>query len=189
KAANQSGQPVYTRIYGSTFFNGPQTNQPTDEQREDYAKTQILSLLLSGGSFNGTSLVSTPMLVAWTHQPFQDVTVNGSHPRSTSESAVALSLPLDEIGTGSLPSGVVSGRIVDVVGDSQGQGPPGMLLLQSGSVTYEFSPSLAAGRHMTGAAMTSSNPYMGKVMPAPARGTAAKVQSAVWDWSRSPWSA
>src|SRR6266513_1064177 len=188
KAANQSGQPVYTRIYGSTFFNGPQTNQPTDEQREDYAKTQLLSLLLSGGSFNGISLVSTPMLIAWTHQPFQDVTVNGSHPRPTSESAVALSLPLDEIGTGSLPSGLVSGRIVDVVGDSQGQGPPGMLLLQSGSVTYEFSPPLAAGRHLTGAALTSSNPYMGKVMPAPAGGTAAKVQSEVWDWSRSAWS-
>src|SRR6184192_4164474 len=189
KPANQSGQPVYTRIYGSSFFNGPQTNQPTDAQRDDYAKTQILSLLLSGGSFNGISLVSTPMLVAWTHQPFQDVTVNGSHPRSTSESAVALSLPLDEIGTGSLPSGVVSGRIVDVVGDSQGQGPPGMLLLQSGNVTYEFSPSLAAGRHLTGAALTSSNPYMGKVMPAPGGGTAAAtVQSEVWDWSRSAWS-
>jgi len=188
KPANQAGQPVYTRIYGSTFFNGQPTNQPTDVQREDYAKTQILSLLLTGGSFNGISLTSTPMLVAWTHQPFQDVSVNGSHPRSTSESAVALSLPLDEIGTGSLPSGVVSGRIVDVVGDSQGQGPPGMLLLQSGSVTYEFSPSLAAGRHLTGAALTSSSPYMGKVLPAPGGGTgAATLQAEVWDWSRSAW--
>ncbi len=188
KPANQAGQPVYTRIYGSTFFNGQPTNQPTDVQREDYAKTQILSLLLTGGSFNGISLTSTPMLVAWTHQPFQDVSVNGSHPRSTSESAVALSLPLDEIGTGSLPSGVVSGRIVDVVGDSQGQGPPGMLLLQSGSVTYEFSPSLAAGRHLTGAALTSFSPYMGKVLPAPGGGTgAATLQGEVWDWSRSAW--
>src|SRR6266581_2805606 len=188
KPANQAGQPVYTRIYGSTFFNGQPTNQPTDVQREDYAKTQILSLLVAGGSFNGISLTSTAMLVAWTHQPFQDVSVNGSHPRSTSESAVALSLPLDEIGTGSLPSGVVSGRIVDVVGDSQGQGPPGMLLLQSGSVTYEFSPSLAAGRHLTGAALTSSSPYMGKVLPAPGGGTgAATLQGEVWDWSRSAW--
>ena len=187
KPANQAGQPVYTRIYGSAFFNGQPTNQPTDVPREDYAKTQILSLLLTG-SFNGISLTSTPMLVAWTHQPFQDVSVNGSHPRSTSESAVALSLPLDEIGTGSLPSGVVSGRIVDVVGDSQGQGPPGMLLLQSGSVTYEFSPSLAAGRHLTGAALTSSSPYMGKVLPAPGGGTgAATLQGEVWDWSRSAW--
>src|SRR6266568_4463091 len=188
KPANQAGQPVYTRIYGSTFFNGQPTNQPTDVQREDYAKTQILSLLLTGGSFTGISLTSTAMLVAWTHQPFQDVSVNGSHPRSTSESAVALSLPLDEIGTGPLPSGVVSGRIVDVVGDSQGQGPPGMLLLQSGSVTYEFSPSLAAGRHLTGAALTSSSPYMGKVLPAPGGGTgAATLQGEVWDWSRSAW--
>ena len=189
KPANQSGQPVYTRIYGTSFFNGPQPNQPTDAQREDYAKTQILSVLPTGGNFKGISLTSAPLLVAWTHQPFQDLTVNGSHPRSTAESAVALSLSLDQIGTGSLPAGVVSGRIVDVVGDTQGQGAPGMLLLQSGSVTYEFSPSLVAGRHLTGASLTSSNPYGGKFMPAPAGGpSASTVQTEVWNWSRSAWS-
>jgi hypothetical protein len=130
------------------------------------------------------------MLVAWTHQPFQDLTVNGSHPRSTAESAVALSLPLDQIGTGPLPAGIVSGRIVDVVGDSQGQGPPGVLVMQSGSVTYEFSPSLAAGQRLTGASLTASNPYGGKFIPAPGGGTpsAPTVQGQVWDWSRSAWS-
>jgi hypothetical protein len=188
KPANQFGQPVYTRIYGTNFFNGPQPTQPTDAQREEYAKAQILAMLTAGGSFRGTSVASTPLLVAWTHQPFQEVTVNGSHPRSTAESAVALSLPLDQIGTGSLPAGVVSGRIVDIVGDTQGQGPPGMLLLQSGSVTYEFSPSLTAGRHLTGASLTASNPYGGKFMPAPGGGTTAPtLQSQVWDWSRSAW--
>jgi hypothetical protein len=189
KLLNQFGQPTYTRIYGNAFFNGPQPNQPTDSQREDYAKTQILSLLPIGGTFKGISLSSTPLLVAWTHQAFQDLTVNGSHPRSTAQTAVALSLPLDHIGTGSLPAGVVSGRIVDVVGDTQGQGPPGMLLMQSGSVTYEFSPSLAAGRHLTGAALNGFNPYGGKFAPAPGGGTSTStMQSEVWDWSRSAWS-
>src|SRR5216683_3211843 len=188
--ANQFGQPAYTRIYGRGFFNGPQPGQLTDAQREDFAKTQILSVLLTGASFQGGSPAGTPMLVAWTHQPFQDVTVNGSHPRSTAESAVALSLPLDQIGTGPLPAGIVSGRIVDVVGDSQGQGPPGVLMMQSGSVTYEFSPSLAAGRQLTGATLTASNPYGGKFIPAPGGGTpsAPTVHGQVWDWSRSAWS-
>jgi hypothetical protein len=187
--ANQFGQPTYTRIYGTGFFNGPQPGQLTDAQREDFAKTQILSVLPTGASFRGGSLAGTPMLVAWTHQPFQDLSVNGSHPRSTAESAVALSLPLDQIGTGPLPAGVVSGRIVDVVGDSQGQGPPGVLVMQSGSVTYEFAPSLAAGRQLTGATLTASNPYGGKFMPAPGGGTSAPtVQGQVWDWSRSAWS-
>ena len=189
KAANQFGMPTYTRIYGAAFFNGPQPQQPTDAQREDYAKTQILSVLPTGGSFKGISFASTPLLVAWTHEPFQSLSVNGSHPRSTAESAVALSLPLDQIGTGSLPAGVVSGRIVDVVGDAQGQGPPGMLLMQSGSVTYELSPSLAAGSHLTSVSLTASNPYGGKFMPAPGGGTGstAAVQGQVWDWSRSAW--
>ena len=189
KAATQFGMPTYTRIYGAAFFNGPQPQQPTDAQREDYAKTQILSVLPTGGSFKGISFASTPLLVAWTHEPFQSLSVNGSHPRSTAESAVALSLPLDQIGTGSLPAGVVSGRIVDVVGDAQGQGPPGMLLMQSGSVTYELSPSLVAGSHLTSVSLTVSNPYGGKFMPAPGGGTGstAAVQGQVWDWSRSAW--
>jgi hypothetical protein len=192
KPSNQFGPPVYARIYGSGFFNGPQPNQLTDAQRDDSAKTQILSVLPTGASFKGMSLASSPLLVAWTHEAFQDLTVNGSHPRSTAESAVALSLPLDQIGTGSLPTGVVSGRIVDVVGDTQGQGPPGMLLMQSGSVTYEFSPSLAAGTQLTGASLSTFNPYGGKFIPAPAPGggtsSAPAVQAQVWDWSRSAWS-
>jgi hypothetical protein len=189
KPSNLFGQPTYTRIYGTAYFNGgPQPAQLTDAQREDYAKTQILAVLPTGGSFKGISSANTPLLVAWTHESFQDLTVNGNHPRSTAETAVALSLPLDQIGTGSLPAGVVSGRIVDVVGDTQGQGPVGMLLIQSGSVTYEFSPSLAAGTKLTGASLATSNPYGGKVIPAPGGGTTAPaVDAQVWDWARSTW--
>src|ERR1700730_2385826 len=190
KPANPFGQPTYTRIYGTAFYNGPQPNQPTDAQREDFAKTQILAVLPTGAGFNGTSSASAPLLVAWTHQPFQDLTVNGSHPRSTAESAVVLSLPVDQIGTGPLPAGVVTGRIVDVVGDSQGQGPPGMLMLQSGSVTYEFAPGLAAGAHLSGVSLTSQNPYGAKfqgVPPGSAGSSQPGVQGQVWDWSRAAW--
>jgi hypothetical protein len=190
KPANPFGQPTYTRIYGTTFLNGPQPNQPTEAQREAYAKSQILAVLPSGAGFRGAASASTPLLVAWTHQPFQDIAVNGSHPRSTAESAVALSLPVDQIGTGPLPAGVVSGRIVDVVGDSQGQGPPGMLMLQSGSVTYEFAPGLTAGSHLSGVSLTSQNPYGAKfqgVPPGSAGSSQPGVQGQVWDWSRSTW--
>ena len=190
KPPNPFGQPTYTRIYGNAVFNGPQPNQPSDAQREDYAKTQILALLPTGAGFKGVASPATPLLVAWTHQPFQGITVNGSSPRSTAESAVALSLPVDHIGTGPLPAGVVSGRIVDVVGDSQGQGPPGMLMLQNGTVTYEFSPNLATGMHLSGVSLTSQNPYGAKFQAAPpgSSGSAAPgVQGQVWDWSRAAW--
>jgi hypothetical protein len=84
----------------------------------------------------------------------------------------------------------VSGRIVDVVGDSPGQGPPGMLQLQSGSVTYEFAPSLATGRHLSGVSLTSQNPYGAKfqaVPPGTAGSSQPGVQGDVWDWSHSSW--
>ena len=189
KPANPFGQPVYTRIYGSSFLNGPGPSQPTDAQREDYAKTQILAVLPTGGSFKGVSLASPPLLVAWTHQPFQDITVNGAHPRSTAESAVALSLPVDQIGTGSLPSGLVGGRIVDVVGDTQG-GQPGILTMQSGSVTYEFAPSLLPGTRLKSATLDSSNQFAGKFIGPPSstgNGSDPSLQSEVWDWSRGAW--
>jgi hypothetical protein len=190
KPVNPLGQPTYTRIYGTAFFNGPQPNNPTDAQREDYAKTQILAVLPTGASFKSVASPATPLLVAWTHQPFQDITVNGSHPRSTAESAVALSLPVDQIGTGPLPAGLVTGRIVDVVGESQGQGPPGMLVMQNGSVTYEFAPGLATGAHLSGVSLSSQNPYGAKFQPVPPGTTGATtpgIQGQVWDWSRSAW--
>jgi hypothetical protein len=190
KPGNPFGQPTYTRIYGSAFFNGPQPSNPTDAQREDFAKTQILAVLPTGASFKGSSSPATPLLVAWTHEAFQAITVNGSHPLATAESALALSLPVDKIGTGPLPAGLVNGRIVDVVGDTQGQGPPGMLQMQSGSVTYEFAPSLATGTHLSGVSLSSQNPYGAKFQPAPAGGggsTVPGLQGQVWDWSRSAW--
>jgi hypothetical protein len=191
KPANLFGQPLYTRVYSTTVYSGgfgTGGSNTSDADRENYAKTQILALV-SGVSFQGAPMAGTPMLVAWTHQPFQEITVSGSQPRTTVESAVVLSLPVDQIGTGPLPAGVASGRIVDVVGDTQGQGPPGMLMISNGSVTYEFSPPLAAGTQLSGVSLTSTNPYGAKFAGPP--GTTAggpSVQGQVWDWSRSAWS-
>ena len=191
KPANQFGQPLYTRVYNTTVYTGgvgPGGPNMTDADRENYAKTQILALV-SGASFGGASATGTPVLVAWTHQPFQEITVSGSQPRVTAETAVVLSLPVDQIGTGPLPAGVASGRIVDAVGDTQGQGPPGMLMISNGTVTYEFSPSLAAGTQLSGVSLTSTNPYGAKFAGPPGTTVSGpSVQGQVWEWSRSAWS-
>ncbi|TMC63298.1 MAG: hypothetical protein E6J16_09550 [Chloroflexota bacterium] len=115
--------------------------------------------------------------------------MNGSHPRSTALGAVVLSLVVDQIGTGPLPAGVVSGRIVDVVGDTQSQGPPGMLLMQNGSVTYEFAPSLSGGAHLTAVSISAQNPYGPKFgPPGNTTQTGPTVVGQVWDWSHATWS-
>ena len=190
-APNVNGQPLYMRVYNSSVYNGgygPGGPTMTDADRDTYAKSQILAQLTTGGSFKGIYAPSAPMVVAWTHQSLQDLTVSGSKPRSTAVSAVALSLPVDQIGTGTLPAGVIGSRIVDVVGDSQGQGPPGTLTLQNGSVTYEFTPNLAAGTHLTGASIASQNPYGGKFVGPPGSGANSPgVQGEAWDWSNNAW--
>lgn len=191
-APNVNGQPLYTRVYNSnlSYYGGYGPGGPTmtDADRDTYAKSQILAQLTTGGSFKGIYAPSAPMVVGWTHQSLQDITVSGSKPRSTALSAVALSLPVDQIGTGTLPAGVIGSRIVDVVGDSQGQGPPGTLTLQNGSVTYEFTPNLAAGTHLTGASIASQNPYGGKfVGPPGSGGNSPGIQGEAWDWSTNSW--
>jgi hypothetical protein len=101
---------------------------------------------------------------------------------------VALSLPIHQIGTGALPAGVVNSRIVDVVGDSQGNGPPGMLVLQNGTVTFEFNPLLASGTRLTGVSILAQNPYSAKFVGPPGSTSPAQtVQGEIWDWTNQAW--
>ncbi len=187
KPANAAAQPLYTRIYGSQSYS-PGSYEFSSRDRENAARTQILSILPMGANFKGIVSLTSPLLVAWTHESFQDITVNGIHPLTTAESAVVLSLPVEQLGTGPLPAGVLNGRIVDVVGDSQGQGLPGMLQMQNGSVTYEFAPVLAAGATLSGLSVNAQNPYGAKVgPPGTSTPTGPSVTGQVWDWSRSAW--
>jgi hypothetical protein len=182
--SNVVGQPIYTQVYG----NGQIGGNASDAEREALTKTQVLSLLPTGASFKGILSYAAPTLVAWTAEPFQNVRVNGSQPRSTSLTAVALSLPIHQIGTGPLPAGVVNSRIVDVVGDSQGNGPPGMLVLQNGSVTFEFNPALASGTRLKTASIIAQNPYSAKFVGAPGSTSPPQtVQGEIWDWSSHAW--
>ena len=194
KSGTSLGQPLYMSVYNQSgiYQNGgygPGGPTVTAADRDNFAKTQILSLLPTGAGFKGIGSGSAaPMLVAWTHQSFQDLSVNGTQPRSSALAAVVLSLAVDQIGTGPLPAGIVSGRIVDVVGDSQGQGPPGMLVLQNGSVTYEFAPALRSGARLTALSINAQNPYGPKFgPPGTTTQTGPAVTGQVWDWSRAAW--
>jgi hypothetical protein len=181
----QNGPPAIFGIYPNYMF-GPPPNQPGEVVRDGQAKTQILSLLQSTNFKGMPSTAVTPMVVAWTNQSFQDVTVNGAHPRAHTQTAVAMTLAVDEVGAGQLPVGVVGGRLVDYDGDAQQQGPPGTLVVQDGTVTLQFMPHLAAGVHLTGATLSSSNPVFVKGGVG-ANGSPATVRGSAWDWSSSTW--
>jgi hypothetical protein len=126
------------------------------------------------------------LVVAWTGQSFQGITVNGVQPRSHAQTAVAMSLPVDQLGAGPLPAGLVSAQLVDFEGDMTQQGPPGATLVQNGTVTYQFTPPLAAGLHLAGASLSASYPNFFKV-PNAAPGAASSIRWEAWDWSRSAW--
>jgi hypothetical protein len=174
-------QPAFYTIYTNYFVNGAQPNQPSDADRDAIAKTSILSVVAGMNSFNPAI---TPMLVAWTKQPGEQITVAGSQPRATAMTAVVVPLTLDAIGAGSLPAGMVVSRFTDIEGDTQ-PGPPDALVLQNGTVTYEFEPGIAPGLHLTSAKLDSSaqNPKMAAISGS----SNQSLQARYWDWSKSTW--
>ncbi len=184
KPATFTGPPAVLTVYPN-YSSGPPPSQPSAAQRDGQAKTQVLSML-SGGGFKGfPASAAGPILVAWTGQSLQPVTVNGVQPRTHTLSAVAMAVPVDEIGMGPVPAGIVSGRIVDFEGDAM-QAMPGAVLVQNGTVTLEFAPRLAAGLQLAGASVTDSTPFVGKGPGVP-NGGAPLIRGEAWDWSHSSW--
>jgi hypothetical protein len=190
-STNLSGMPAYASIYSNNYgfngygFNGPPPSNTSDAERQNQMRSAILQTLM-GNMYGGMPVLTQPTVVLWTGQPFQNVTVNGGHPRIYSESAVVMTLPVGQIGTGRLPAGVVPGRMVDLDADTSQGGPPGMVIAQSGSITFSFAPLLAPGTHLGSVSISSQNPYGPKFMIGP-NGGAATVKGQVWDWSRSAW--
>ena len=177
------GQPIFITAYPNAY-NGNPLNSASDLERENEIRTAVLSALMGGGG-PVMSGFSAPTAVLWTRQPFQTVTVNGGHPRTYFESAVVLTLPIGPI-SGTVPSSVVAGRVVDIDADVGQGGLPGLVSAQGGSITYSFRPNLAPGKHLTTALIDSSNPYGQKGVIA-SNGAVAAVKGQVWDWSRSTW--
>jgi hypothetical protein len=180
-----TGQPVFMQVYPNALTCcGQPNNSSSDAERQAEIRTAVLSTLPLN-NFGNLPVAGNPTVVLWTKQPFQQITVNGGHPRTYIEGAIVLTMPIGEIGVGSLASGVVSGRIVDLDANLNQGGPPGLVIADSGSMTIAFNPALAPGTHLTGVTISSANPYGGKVIPA--GGSTSSVKGQVWDWSASAW--
>jgi hypothetical protein len=180
-----TGPPAVYGIYPNYSF-GPQTGPLTAAQREGETKTRILTLL-NGGGFKGIPTSTfVPEVVGWTNQSLEPFTVNGVRPHAHSETAVAVTLPVEQVGAGTLPTGMVSGRIVDLEGTTTQQGPPGAVTVQNGTVTYSFTTPLGSGLHLTGAGISASNPFFGKGSGV-AGNQAPATRGEAWDWSRAAW--
>jgi hypothetical protein len=184
KASNPYGGPSGIATVYSNYMFGPQPGRLTDADREAIEKTQILSLV-AVPNYYGSAAAITPMVVAWTKQPFERIAVTGSQARSTARTAFVMPMPIGPIGPGQLPAGLVVSRFTDIEGTAQQNGPPGMVVMQNGTVTYAFTPALAPGTHLTAASLDSTNPSMKMGMPPGSPG--ANVQAEVWDWVNSSW--
>jgi hypothetical protein len=169
----------------SSQFGGMPQGGSNDLDRQMQTRSAILGTLIPN-AYAGLPTTTAPVVVLWTRQPFQNVTVNGAHPRTYLESAVVLNLPVEQVAAGALPAGVVAGRMIDIDASATNQGMPGMVVVSSGSLTYSFQPSLAPGAHLSGVSLTTTNPFGAKGFGGPT-GTAAAVKAQAWDWGRSEW--
>ena len=178
-----TGQPAYMNTYPTSYYSngGPAPAQSADADREAFAKIAILSLV-SGMNYGFSSAI-TPVVVVWSKQPAQEITVAGSRPRATNETAVVMPLQVTGIGAGAIPAGMVLSRFTDIDGDGQ-PAQPGAMLMQNGTVSYAFTPLLAPGSHLDSASIDSTTTTgKGPV----AGGTTQSLQARAWDWQASAW--
>jgi hypothetical protein len=180
-----NGPPGYTQIYPSNLYGMPGAGS-ADAERIAETRTQLLSLLSVNG-FKGFAPSTVPLVVGWTDQPAQSITVSGERPKMYAVTAVVVDTPVAQIGPGTLPAGVVPGRLVDMDGQSSGSGAPGTVAMQSGSIVYSFLPTLAPGTHLSAVVISSTDPFSGKGGPPTQSGSPATLTGQVWDWSRSSW--
>ena len=182
KAVNLTGgPPAIATIYGNSYL-GPQFGAPTAPDREGQEKSSILALV-STASFNGFSPTITPMVVAWTKSPYEQISVGGSKPHASALTAFAMPIGVGEIGAGTVQAGMIVSRYVDMEGDSQ-PGVPGAVTTTNGTVTYDFQPSIVPGLHLTKAALDSTTQNQFGGPPGTTQGT---PQVSAWDWSKSTW--
>ena len=180
-----NGPPPFMQVYPNNLCcSGPSGNTP-DVERLNETRSTILATV-TNSNYGQVAIAAAPIVVLWTQQPFEHVTVNGARPREYVETAVVLNLPIEQLGSGSIPSGVVSGRLVDIDASVAPAGPPGLLLAGSGSLIYSFRPKLATGMRLQAVHLDSSNPYGMKGAP---NGTSAPavLNAKVWDWTTSQW--
>jgi hypothetical protein len=175
------GPPTIATIYGN-YYNGPQFSAPTAADLQGQQKSSILSLIASG-SFSGFNPAVTPMVVAWTAQPYEQISVGGSLPHATALTAVALPIIVGEIGAGTVQAGMIVSRYTDMEGDSQ-PSTPGAMTTTNGTVTYDFQPSIVPGLRLTNASLDSSTQNQFGGPPGTTQGVA---QVSAWDWSKSAW--
>ena len=179
------GPPISASIYPNAICcSGAPPGNSADVERQNEMRSTILGALSNSNSGNFGAPVG-PIAVLWTEQPIQAISVNGATPRAYAESAIAVNLPLTQLGTGTVPAGVVNGRLIDVDANLTPAGPPGLVVATSGSVVYSFQPLLAAGTHLTAPSVTGVNPFGGKFAVGPSSPGVVKGQ--VWDWQTSTW--
>jgi hypothetical protein len=175
------GPPAIATIYGN-YYNGPQFSAPTAADLQGQEKSSILSLIATG-SFSGFNPAITPMVVAWTKQPYAQISVGGSLPHATALTAFALPIAIGEIGAGTVQAGMIVSRYTDMEGDSQ-PSTPGAVTTTNGTVTYDFQPSIVPGLRLTNASLDSSTQNQFGGPPGTTQGT---PQASAWDWSKSAW--
>ena len=185
-ASTVIGPPAYMQVYRNNLCcSGPAGNSP-DVERINETRSSILGTL-PNVNFGGVTVSAAPVVVLWTQHPLEQVTVNGAQPRQYVENAVVLNLPIGQFGAGTIPTGVVLGRVIDVDAQLTQAGPPGLMIANSGTVIYSFQPTLAAGKRLGNVSLTSTNPYGGKFVGPNGPATPGVLKGQVWDWTALSW--
>lgn len=111
---------VSAQLYPGSSLYG--TTPPTPEQLEGNERNSVLSMLLTNnGSINSYGVGTRPfgpVFIAWTTDPQGPQAVNGTAPINRNETAYVIPVQLSPLPPGSLPSGLITARMVESNGSA-----------------------------------------------------------------------
>jgi hypothetical protein len=128
--------PAGLYLNSNIFNSGSSPPADPDEQRLWQQRRQVLSAAVDSRYMDLPSGVSV-LLVGWTDESSPEITVNGESPTKSSLTVFIDPVTPEVRGAFSLPGGMLTGQIVDV-NATMIDSAPGMLVLDSGDITYQF---------------------------------------------------
>jgi hypothetical protein len=134
---------------------------------------------------------SSATLIGWADQPLageNTVTVNGIQPGGLHETAVVAALDITyAAGSLTLPTDVISGRLVDAAALGAGLLSSSSFTLTHGQITFEY--SLPAAEHFRVQTMTLSQPVDASILPnrQPGGPHSRASHIALYNWQTNSW--
>lgn len=143
------------------------------------------------GDYDPLLLNSAPAtLIGWADAPLDainDITINGSTPHGFHDNLVQTPLSIDFAATSNVPSGVITGYVIDEQGSDAEDTAPDTYSMSTGSVTFEFAVPNIKQTSIGSLTLTEPNAVGNTYLPTAPGSNTDLIQAKLYNWQTLSW--